>query len=355
MPDESQKTEQPTPRRLEQARKEGQIPSSRDLTQAVQLALAVGLLAGLAWPLLEGLKQCYRGLFREAFRSGFEAGPWGRRMAAQAWGLLGGPLGVAGLLGMALLLASLAMHMIQTGFAITPKRLKLDFSRLNPAARLRELPAQNLRETIKAVLLFPLFAWACWVVVRDNLEGFLGLPAQSLVAGAAVVAGSIESLMWKAVAALLALGALDYFRGRFSLRRKLRMTKLEVRQEQKDLEGNPLIKARLRRLQREVMRRRMMSRVPQSSVVVTNPTHYAVALEYHLETMRAPVVTAKGLNYMAQRIRRLAEQHGIPVVENAPLAQALYKSCQVGSEIPVALYRAVAEILAYIYRLAKRG
>ncbi len=313
--------------------------------------IAVGALGWAADSLMEGLKQSQRGLLQEAFRSSLATG----RLAGVMVELLRGPLAVVGYLAVALLAASLGMHVLQTGFAITPKRLKLDFSRLNPAERLRELPAQNLRETLKALLLFPLFAWAVWTVVRQNLDVLLQLPRQPSAASLALVGSSIESLLAKAAMILLTLGAWDYFRQRRNLLRKLRMTRQEVRQEQKDLEGNPLIKARFRRLQREMMRRRMMSRVPKSSVVITNPTHYAVALEYQLETMRAPVVAAKGQNYMADRIRRVAEQHGIPIVENPPLAQALYKSCEVGSEIPVALYRAVAEILAYIFRLSRQG
>ena len=208
---------------------------------------------------------------------------------------------------------------------------------------------------MKALLLFPVFGWACWSVFRDNVDAFLQLPRQPAARATTLVGTSLESLLWKGALALLVLGAWDYFRQRQRLLGKLRMTRQEVRQEQKDLEGNPLIKARLRRLQREFMRRRMMSKVPKSTVVVTNPQHYAVALEYHLETMRAPVVVAKGQNWLAQRIRQVAERHGVPIVENPPLAQALYKSCEIGSEIPVALYRVVAEILAYIFRLNRQG
>lgn len=324
---------------------------SRDLTQAVQFALAVAALGWAADALMMGLQQTQRGLLREAFRRSLEIGRLGNITVE----LVRGPLAVLGSLALGLLGASLGMHLLQTGFAITPKRLKLDFSRLSPAARLRDLPGQNLQETGKALLLFPLFAWACWAVIRDNMDAFLALPRQSPAASMALVGASFESLMGKAAIGLLALGLWDYFRQRHTLLAKLRMTKVEVRQEQKDLEGNPLIKARFRRLQRELLRKRMMSRVPQSTVVITNPTHYAVALEYRLETMPAPVVTAKGVNYMAQRIRRVAEEHGIPVVENAPLAQALYKTCEVGREIPMALYRAVAEILAYIFRLTRKG
>jgi flagellar biosynthetic protein FlhB len=350
MADES-RTEQPTPRRRQQAREQGQIPVSRDLTQAVQFVLAVVLLGWTAPELLEGLQQCQRGLLAEAFRGPLD----GARLGGVVRDLLRGPLTGVVFLGAALLAASLGMHLIQTGFAVTPKRLKPDASRFHPGARLKELPGQNLRETTKALILLPLFGWAAWAVVHDNLDAILQLPRQSAAAATAMVGASIESLLWKGGLALLALGAWDYARQRQRLMRKLRMTRQEVRQEQKDLEGNPMIKARLRRLQREFMRRRMMARVPRSTVVITNPQHYAVALEYHLETMRAPVVTAKGQNYMALRIRQEADRHGVPIVENPPLAQALYKTCEVGSEIPVALYRAVAEILAYIFRLTKEG
>ena len=351
MPEEGQRSEQPTPRRLQQAREEGQIASSRDLTQAVQFGLAVGLLGWFAVPLWEGLRRCFRGLLWQAFRGELRTGG----MVALILELAGGPLLQVVYLGAALLAASLLMHLLQTGFAITPKRLRLDFSRLEPTARIRELPGQNLRETVKALLLFPLFLWACWVVIREHLGSFMRLPALPVEAATLLVFTSVQSLLWKGALVLLVLGAWDYWRTHRRLHLRLRMSKQEVRQEQRELEGNPLVKARLRRLQRDMMRRRMMSRVPKASVVITNPTHYAVALEYHLESMRAPVVTAKGRNYLARRIVETAQRHAVPIVENAPLAQALYKSCQLGSEIPVALYRAVAEILAYIFRLTKQG
>lgn len=350
MADES-RSEQPTARRREQAREEGQIAVSRDLTQAAQFTLAVAMLGWSATALIDGLKQCQRGLLAEAFRGPLEAG----RMRDLVIGLLQGPLAAVGALAAGLIGVSLVLHLLQTGFALTPKRLTPDFSRLSPLARLKELPGQNLREAIKAVILFPLFGWAAWVVVRDNLDAFLQLPRQTAVAATLLVGASLESLLWKGALALLVLGAWDYFRQRQRLMGKLKMTRQEIRQEQKDLEGNPLIKARLRRLQRELMRRRMMSKVPKATVVVTNPQHYAVALEYRLETMRAPVVVAKGQNYLAQRIRQVAERNGVPIVENPPLAQALYKTCEIGGEIPAALYRAVAEILAYIFRLNREG
>ncbi len=172
-----------------------------------------------------------------------------------------------------------------------------------------------------------------------------------LEAGMSTLADALLSLLGKAALALLALGLIDLIRQRRKIKKRLMMTKQEVKQEQKDIEGNPQIKARMRRMQREMMRKRMMSDVPEATVVVTSPTHFAVAIKYEPKTMAAPLVVAKGLDYLALRIRKVADEHGVSIVENPPLAQALYRGTDVGSEIPVDLYRAVAEILAYIYRL----
>jgi flagellar biosynthetic protein FlhB len=165
------------------------------------------------------------------------------------------------------------------------------------------------------------------------------------------VAQSIQGLLWKAAAVFLALGILDYWRQRRQYMRDLSMSKQEVREEIKETEGNPQIRARIRRLRRDLLRRQMMREVSKATAVVVNPTHFAVALRYQVDTMAAPRVVAKGKNYLALRIRQLAVHHQVPVVENPPLAQALYKSAEVGQEIPAHLYRAVAEVLAYIYRL----
>jgi flagellar biosynthetic protein FlhB len=158
-------------------------------------------------------------------------------------------------------------------------------------------------------------------------------------------------LFWKAAGLFVVFGAVDLFRQMRRYQRDLRMSRQEIREEMKDVEGNPQIKARIRRLQRERARRQMMKEVPKATAVVVNPTHFAVAIRYQMESMAAPVVVAKGKNYLALRIRQKAVEHEIPVIENPPLAQALYKSVDVGQEIPPHLYRAVAEILAYIFKL----
>jgi flagellar biosynthetic protein FlhB len=348
--DQAQRTEQPTPRRKLKAREEGQVPSSREFTAAVQFATAVLLLVVFAREAGEGLARSMRGIIREAFRVSLDP----QRYYLLAATLLEGPLSFVGALGAVLIGLSLLSHLAQTGFALAPQRLLPDFGRLNPMSRVREIPGENFSQTMRALLLLPAAGWVFWYVVDTRLESFLRLPRQGIEAAAATVGDALFELLWQAAAVLLALGLYDLYRQRRKLQKRLLMSKQEVRQEQKDLEGNPQIKARLRRLQREMRRRQMMRAVPEATVVVTNPTHYAVALKYDAETMPAPLVLAKGLDYLALRIRALAEEHRIPIVENPPLAQVLYKSCEVGSEIPPHLYRAVAEILAYIYRLTRQ-
>jgi flagellar biosynthetic protein FlhB len=158
-------------------------------------------------------------------------------------------------------------------------------------------------------------------------------------------------LFWKASGVFLIFGCVDLIRQISRYKQDLRMSKQDIKEEAKDIEGNPQMKARIRRLQRDRMRRNMMKDVPKATAVVVNPTHFAVAIRYQVESMAAPLVIAKGKNYLALRIRRKAIENQVPIIENPPLAQALYKSVEVGQEIPPHLYRAVAEILAYIYKL----
>jgi flagellar biosynthetic protein FlhB len=226
-----------------------------------------------------------------------------------------------------------------------------DLGRLNPIAKLRDLPRQNLSGLVEAAILLPLFLWAVFVVVREKLDSFLALPLGSVESGCSFLAGSLLELFWKAAALFLVFGAVDFYRQLRRHRQDLRMSKQEIKEEMKELEGNPQMKARVRRLQRDRARRNMMKEVPTATAVVVNPTHYAVAIRYRMDDMAAPAVVAKGKNYLARRIREKAIEHQIPIIENPPLAQALYKSVEVGQEIPPHLYRAVAEILAYVFKL----
>jgi len=246
---------------------------------------------------------------------------------------------------------TLLLRLVTTRFGLSLKKLTPDLKRLNPISKFRELPRQNLPSLMQAVILLPLFLWAVYAMAAQQMADFLALPLNGVESASGFLASSLMSLCWKASGLFLVFGVVDLFRQMRRHRQDLRMSKQEIKEEMKDLEGNPKMKARIRRLQRDQARRQMMKEVPKATAVVVNPTHFAVAIRYQLESMAAPVVVAKGKNYLAKRIRQKAIEHQVPIIENPPLAQALYKSVDVGQEIPPHLYKAVAEILAYIFKL----
>jgi len=213
------------------------------------------------------------------------------------------------------------------------------------------VPAANIAHFFQAAVMMPVMFWLTWSLVRDRLPELLRLPLMPVSSGAIATGGLIKDALRRAAFVLVVLGAIMLVRERGRYNKRLRMSKQEVRDESKDTDGNPQIKARVRRIQRDMRRRNMMKDIPSATAVVVNPTHYAVALRYDQGLMAAPKVVAKGRNYLAARIRQRAIQNQVPIIENPPLAQALYKSVDVGQDIPPHLYRAVAEILAYIFRI----
>jgi len=341
-----ERTEAPTPQRIRKAREDGRFPASRELVFSVQF-LGWTLLLTSAGLWVRPALDTFQGLLKAAFRP-----DWTSDFVPFLWG---GPTGLRLLAvlaaALALTLLGLLAHLAVTGFGFAPGKAAPDFQRLNPLAQLRELPRRNFDQLLAALCLLPLLMAALWLVIRSRWEDFLRLPLQSLPQAVSTVGGSISDLLWKAAWLFLAWGAADLFRQRRRYFRDLRMTRQEVREEYRQSEGSPEIKARIRRLRRELLRRRMMAEVPKATAVIVNPEHYAVALRYEQASMAAPRVVAKGRNYLAQRIRQKALEHRVPVVENPPLARALYRQVEVGQEIPVELYRAVAEVLAYVFRL----
>jgi len=347
MADQSQKTEQATPRRLEKARQEGQFPVSRELVGAFEFLAFAALLATGGPAFFSQLREAMRWMFVRAFSPAWTDGELvGLATGAAARVFL--PLGVG---GGVLLAVVLGTQLAATRMGVSLKKLAPDLQRLNPGRKLRELPRQNLPSLLQAVLLIPLVGYAVYVIARDGFVQFFWLPVGTAEAGARLVAHSLQQLLWKAGMLFLVFGVIDLVRQKRRYQKDLRMSRQEVREEAKESEGNPQMKQRIRRLQRDLLRRQMMKEVPTATAVIMNPTHYAVALRYHSDSMAAPLVVAKGKNYLALRIRAKAVEHQVPVIENPPLAQALYRSASVGQEIPAHLYRAVAEILAYLYRL----
>jgi flagellar biosynthesis protein FlhB len=241
--------------------------------------------------------------------------------------------------------------MAMTGLGLAPTRLAPDFKRFDPVSKLSGMLPQNMVELAKALLLLPVFVYVIWIIVRSNLDAFLALPWMPVRPGVVTVGISIRRLLWYAWGGYLLSGLIDWTWQKRRLHQGLRMSKQEIREEHKESEGNPETKMRVRRMQRDMARTNMMKDVAKSTAVIVNPTHFAVAIHYQLEASSAPRVIAKGQDYLALRIRQRALDCGVPIVENKPLAQALYHSVEVGQEIPAHLYRAVAEILAYIYKL----
>ena len=304
---------------------------------------------GGAW--LDGIAGTVRALLQAAFSKDLDA--------TQVLSL-GGKLVVYGLVPPMKMCAvlmglGLALQMAVTKMGISVKKLAPDPKRLNPLSKLQQLPQQNLTSVVQAAIMLPLFCGAIYMVASAQLDRFATLPLISVRAGVALVSDSVKGLLWKAAGLLLVFGFVELFRETRKQTNQLKMTKQEVKDEHKESEGNPQIKAKIRSIRRDQARKRMMKAVPTATAVIVNPTHFAVALKYEPDTMAAPLVVAKGKNYLALRIRQMALENQVPLIENPPLARALYKSVDVGQEIPAHLYRAVAEILAYIFKIMNRN
>ncbi len=344
---DSNKTEQPTGKRVERARTEGQFATSRDLLAAANFLVFLGVLGAWFPNWLAGMKQMLRQALEGAFRSDLTVTSFPRIAEV----LLNRAFLPLSMLAVLTTVTTVAINLAVTKMGFSLKKLLPDFTRLNPAAKIKNLATQGPAAVAQAATMLVIFSGAIYLIAKQNAEVFLLLPFASLDIGLQKVAAAIKDLLWKAAAVFLVFGLIDLFRQRRRYTKGLRMSKQEVKEEAKESEVNPQIKGKIRRLRRDLARRRMMKEVATATAVIVNPTHYAVALRYQRNTTGTPLVVAKGKNYLALRIRQLATENGVPLVENPPLAQALYKSVDVGREIPPHLYRAVAEVLAYIYRL----
>ena len=342
-----QRSEKPTKRRLDKAREEGNFPASREFVTSVQFLGFVTMATLFTGTIIERIERLMRKLIELAFSSDFSLA----RVLAVARQVVAPELVPLAIGGAILTAITVAAQLATTKLGISTKRLAPNFERLNPFKRLQSLPSQNLFMAGQAVVLLILVGFVVYYEVSENLDSFLELPWLTPRSSAAHVGSALETLLWRAAALFLLAGVVDLIWQRRRYSKQLQMTKQEIREETKEQESSPHVKARIRRIQRDLSRRKMMKEIPKATAVIVNPTHYAVAIRYSVDSPGAPKVIAKGKNYLAQRIRQKAIEHQIPIVENPPLARALYASVEVGQEIPSHLYRAVAEILAYIYKL----
>jgi flagellar biosynthesis protein FlhB len=347
--DSHSKTEKPSPRRLHKAREEGKFPASRELVAATQFI--VFIVIAFAW--FPGWLSTMKAMLRTSLTESFDADLSVATFPGIASALLQRAFIPLAIIGGLTVVLTLSVHLFVTKLGFSLQKLTPDFGRFNPVAKIKNMAFQGPMALLQASAMLVLFSLAIVSIARANADLLLTLPFMSLDSGLLKVGASIKDVMWKAAGVFLVFGLIDLFRQKRKFNKDLRMSKHEVKQESKENEGSPLIKGKIRRLQRDLARRRMMQNVATATAVIVNPTHYAIALRYDHETMATPMVVAKGKNYLALRIRQRALEHNIPLVENPPLAQALYKSVDVGKEIPAHLYRAVAEVLAYIYRLTR--
>ncbi len=343
-----ERTEPASARKLEQARERGNVPRSRELATLAVLFASASVIALMGVFMFQCLDRVMRNALSFDLADVANASMMGRSLLQAGMDALWLYLPMA----ITVVVAAVAANLMLSGWVFSSQALEFNFSKMNPVSGIaRMFSANALAELVKALLKGGLIAGvAGWMIWRQH-DGILALASEPLES-AVMHFGQIALFTFLAsVAAFTFIVALDVPFQIWNYHHGLRMTKEEVRQEGKEIEGDPQIKARIRSLQREVARRRMMQAIPQADVVVTNPLHFAVALKYEEKGMAAPVVLAKGAQLVAERIKELAREHRVPVVEAPPLARALHRHVEVGDVIPGALFTAVAQVLAYVYQL----
>ncbi|MGE3276358.1 MAG: flagellar biosynthesis protein FlhB [Vicinamibacterales bacterium] len=344
------KTEKPTGRRLQDARKKGQMARSVRAPRAASLAAALAVFSFSGGPMIDRLTttmgETLARLGDKPLRTISDGELF--RLLLENGALLGL---IVGPLALAVALAVVAVQVAQGGWNFASEALQFDLNKLNPAAGISRLMGQGPVELVMMLVPAGIVAWIAWQQISGLIGGGVILaripPMEAARAGWDVAHG----LFVQVTVTLLVLAGADYALQKYRHIKSLKMTKQEVKDDNKMQDGNPLIKGRVRSLQRQIAMRRMLGDVARATVVVTNPTHFAVALEYDRQTMAAPRILAKGRDKLALRIKTLAREHGVPMVENRPLAQALYWGAEVGEFIPAPLFEAVAEVLAYLIRL----
>ncbi len=344
-----ERTEEATPRKREKVREEGRVCMSKDLNAAVAIItalLGMIMLGALTWRTLTGLISFSirfmgdKALLQDGwlYLISWEA----MKDYFASWLPLGGLV----------VLFSTCTVIAQVGFAMTGEPFGPKFDRLNPFTGMKKIISlRSVVELLKGLLKASIFAVMIYSAVRNYLPTSSKAMQMPLLFGSLTFWDMLWNLAMRLALMLLVMAFADYFYQKWDFEKSIRMSKKEIKDEYKQMEGDPQVKQKIRQKQREMAKQRMMADVPKADVVITNPTHIAVALVYDRQLMGAPQVLAKGGDYLAKRIREIAESNLIPVIENKPLAWALYQNVEIGEEIPEDLYRGVAEILAMVYKL----
>ncbi len=343
-----ERTEQATPKRREEARKKGQVPKSRELASVSVLLSALFTLYWGSSFFMTRLDQMLI-YYLENLHS-FPVTLTNMRS-----------MGLTGLAQMGAILAPLLLvitvvavlsNFLQVGPLLTLEPLTPQISRISPMQGIKRLfSLQALMEFVKSLFKLAVVCWIVYSTVSKGMDRIMPLLDMTPYNIASFIGMVSFEIFWKSCLAMILLSILDYMFQRYEHEKNLKMTKQEVKEEFKQTEGDPHVKSRIRSIQREMAKKRMMQEVPEADVVITNPTRLAVALKYEPGKMDAPMVVAKGAGIVADKIREIARKHSVPVIENKPMAQSLYKLVELGEIIPDTLFKAVAEIFAYVYRL----
>jgi flagellar biosynthetic protein FlhB len=346
--DAEDKTEDPTDRKLTQAREQGNIPTSQEVKIWAGLVGALVIIAMFAPYMARDILRLLIPFIEHPHTFSMEQSDVGQFLAEITISMI-----KLLILPMMMLLAlAIISAMGQSGLMFLPSKLTMDFSKLSPMKGIQRIfSGRNLVEFVKSLFKVAAISIVIFLVLKSRMSEYAALAALDLMAVLAYLRDQVIAMIMIVVLLVFALAAADWFYQRWSFNNQMKMTKQEIKDEHKQTEGDPMIKGRLRALRMQRARQRMMAAVPRASVVVTNPTHYAVALQYDVESMGAPVLVAKGVDLIAKRIRDLATENEVPIVENPPLARALYATVELDEEIPPEHYKTVAEIIGYVMKL----
>jgi flagellar biosynthetic protein FlhB len=346
-----ERTEPATPRKRSREREEGRVAKSQDLSASAVIITGLLTIYALGLPIWRRLLGMFRITAEHLASPLMRDGAWLTLPvldAAKSFAL--------GCLPLGLLCAILAVAALvfQVGFVVSFKPLAIKLDRFNPISGLKKIISmRTIVELCKGLLKALALLGMLYLALRNERDLLLSIMMYPLDKGSEIIIGKIWGLALRMALVLFILALADYAYQRWEFEKSIKMSKQEIKEEYKQMEGDPLVKRRIRQKQREMAQKRMMADVPKADVVVTNPTHIAVAIQYDQKSMSAPIVVAKGEDFIAQKIRDIASEHDIPLVENKPLARALMQKVEIGEAIPEELYLSVAEVLAFVYRLKK--
>ncbi len=345
------KTEEPSTRRIEEFRRKGDVASSRELTNVLVLSASIAtLMLSLTY-----IYEQFSGFMTWLYALDHSVAFTEKSLATITRKTISTALKCAAPVCIVALTSGIIANVAQVGFLFAPEVLEFKPERIDPIKGIQKLfSMRSIVEALKGLFKFVFILAIVYFFVKDDLDSYKGYFHVELIEGFMHSRWMIFKLSMAIIVGLMIIAAADFTYQKLSYRKKLMMTKEEAKKESKEQDGNPEIKQRIRSLQREAAQRRMMQEVPEADVIVTNPTHISIAIKYDKDTMISPEVIAKGADHVALKIREIAKENDIPIVENVPLARSMYKTVELGSAVPRNLYKAVAEVLAFVYRLKRK-